>query len=78
MNRAQEISHHCPAATSCLRRPSPKQVSIIDDIAPTNPYNFVEAWEETQEVGGTAGLANLQAPQEDSVPIPASPSAQQI
>ena len=40
---------------------------------PTSLYSFVEAWEETQEVGGTSGQANLQSPQEDSVPIPTEP-----
>ena len=50
----------------------------MDNILPTSPYSFVEAWEETQEVGGTSGQANLQAPQEDSVSLPASPSTQQI
>ena len=51
--------------------------STIDNISPTILYSFVEAWEETQEVGGTSDQANLQAPQEDSVSSPASPSTQQ-
>ena len=45
---------------------------------PTSLYSFVEAWEETQEVGGTSDQANLSPQEEDSVSPPASPSTQQI
>ena len=59
------------------RRSSPNEVTI-DAISPTSPYSFVQdAWEETQEVGGTSGQANLPG-EEDSVLPPACPSNQQI
>ena len=51
---------------------------MIDDIWPTSLYSFVEAWEETQEVGGTPGQANLSPQEEDSVSPPVSPSTKQI
>ena len=74
-----ETIYCCPAAANCLRHHLPRNIATIDDISPTSPYIFVEAWEEaSQEVGGTPGQANLQAPQGASAPSQPVPSIQQI